>query len=469
MTVASIVSCHRLTHANKFCLSANQSILCSALLLFFVAVAARIWIHWRFGFWAIQPVFHVYDLPYYFASPRIILDMGAEGIRRGKYTDVARVSCVELSAVSSGTGAATGYIYQQFMHLIREHYLQRGENVFAPGWKHVMPYFEGHDAPCFLSVYNKPECLAYHGIGGAESTQVCLRSAVIGAITSRPLTVWFSDVGVIPAYYVDYLCVNRRHRKSGIAQTLIQTHEYYQRRGSRGAIQVSLFKREDELTGIVPLCVYSTYGVMLSSLSLGLAGSSGAALAGCSLLKITPSAHLSLYVDAIAAAKTEGRHDVVITPALTNVMGLLTSGNIFMYALVNGGRTIGVYLFRDSAVSVARDTPVLSSFCSLWCDPGVDLPTGKAHLRESKEDVETFIAGWHHVCRTIAAAEFAKARDVCVAIESIGDNTRIVSDIISGGSGSGVRSGEIIVSPTAYFLYNYIHPTIAASRCLIIN
>ena len=430
------------------------------------------WIHWRFGFWAIQPVFHVYDLPYYFASPRIILDMGAEGIRRGKYTDVARVSYVEMSAVSVSSGAAstraaTGYMYQQFMHLIREHYLQRGENVFAPGWKHVMPYFEGHDAPCFLSVYNKPECLAYHGIGGAESTQVCLRSAVIGAITSRPLTVWFSDVGVIPAYYVDYLCVNRRHRKSGIAQTLIQTHEYYQRRGSRGAIQVSLFKREDELTGIVPLCVYSTYGVMLSSLSLGLAGSSGAALAGCSLLKITPSAHLSLYVDAIAAAKTEGRHDVVITPALTNVMGLLTSGNIFMYALVNGGRTIGVYLFRDSAVSVARDTPVLSSFCSLWCEPGGDLPTGKAHLRESKEDVEMFVAGWHHVCRAIAVAEFTGVRDVCVAVESIGDNTRIVLDIISGGGGG--RSGEIIVSPTAYFLYNYIHPTVSASRCLIIN
>ena len=84
---------------------------------------------------------------------------------------------------------------------------------------------------------------------------------LVGLITSRPLHVQInlgSTFKKIDVYYVDYLCVNKIWRKKNIAPQLIQTHEYNQSHSNR-KICVSLFKREEELTGIIPLTVYKTY------------------------------------------------------------------------------------------------------------------------------------------------------------------------------------------------------------------
>ena len=60
------------------------------------------------------------------------------------------------------------------------------------------------------------------------------------------------------AFYVDNLCVHKDMRNKGIAPKIIQTHEYIQRHKNKN-ICVSLFKREGNLTGIVPLTIYTTY------------------------------------------------------------------------------------------------------------------------------------------------------------------------------------------------------------------
>jgi hypothetical protein len=88
---------------------------------------------------------------------------------------------------------------------------------------------------------------------------------LIAVITGRPLHITFFNTnksnkikGELDVYYIDYLCVDKLHRKKNIAPQLIQTHEYNQSHLNRN-ICVSLFKREEELTGIIPLTVYKTY------------------------------------------------------------------------------------------------------------------------------------------------------------------------------------------------------------------
>ena len=89
-------------------------------------------------------------------------------------------------------------------------------------------------------------------------------------MTTRPVQIQIKKTASsslkMYSYYVDYLCVHKHHRNSGIAPQQIQTHYYHQRRMNPD-IHVNLFKREGKLTGIVPLCVYSTY--LFDTTSLG--------------------------------------------------------------------------------------------------------------------------------------------------------------------------------------------------------
>ena len=60
------------------------------------------------------------------------------------------------------------------------------------------------------------------------------------------------------AYYVDHLCVHPDFRKTGVAPRLIQTHEYAQRHRNK-KIAISIFKRDTDLTGIIPIMLYMNY------------------------------------------------------------------------------------------------------------------------------------------------------------------------------------------------------------------
>ena len=61
-------------------------------------------------------------------------------------------------------------------------------------------------------------------------------------MTSRMLNVSI-DNNEFTTYYVDYLCVHKDNRKQGIAQQIIQTHDYYQRKNT--VIPTSFLKEKD--------------------------------------------------------------------------------------------------------------------------------------------------------------------------------------------------------------------------------
>jgi hypothetical protein len=135
--------------------------------------------------------------------------------------------------------------------LISQHYLQTKTIHYNPTVNNIEPYFVGHNTSTFVSRYYIDK---YNN--NLEKTR-----RLIGVITGRPLNVSFSQKNISPimTQYVDYLCINKAYRKMNIAPQLIQTHVYNQRHNNMD-IPTSLFKREGELTNIVPLCVFNTYG-----------------------------------------------------------------------------------------------------------------------------------------------------------------------------------------------------------------
>ena len=78
-------------------------------------------------------------------------------------------------------------------------------------------------------------------------------------MTNRPLYISFNNKNInLTVGYVDNLCVHSSNRKQGIAPNLIQT-QYYQIQHMNDKLKVYLFKREGDMTAIVPLTTYKTF------------------------------------------------------------------------------------------------------------------------------------------------------------------------------------------------------------------
>ena len=174
---------------------------------------------------------------------------------KNKYTNFKNIETIIFSELSS-------IQIQRFVNLIKINYLQNKDNIFSPQSENIIPYFNGHNDKSFVSFYNEDNYM----IDLKKGTTITDKK-IVGLMTSRVVYVVINNghkEAKFSAYYVDYLCVDINNRKKGIAPQLIQTQHYNQRHINKNIV-VSLFKREEELTGIVPLCVYSTYGFQVTT------------------------------------------------------------------------------------------------------------------------------------------------------------------------------------------------------------
>jgi len=386
----------------------------------FTIIIIFIYIRLKFGFWAIQPVFHIYDVKYMVNPPGIIDDYLPE---KNKYTNFKNIDTnlyAELTQIQK----------QRLTKLIQHNYLQRGDNTFIPRLENIEPYFTGHNDKSFVSFYNEPDFM----IDLKKGTTIN-DVKIIGLMTSRPLYVSINNGdkdAKFRAYYVDYLCVDKMHRKKGIAPQLIQTHHYNQRHINK-SIVVSIFKREDELTGIVPMCVYTTYGFSVTTWTKPPDLS-----AEYKLVEVNPQNFHILYNFIL---RTCGKFDIVINTEVTNIVELIKTKNIFLTMIVVDDEIVAVYMFRKSCVQIEKGMEVLSCFASI-CNV----------------DENIFCQGFKISFWKIAADNYF---GFC-AIEDISDNHIFINNIK-------LKTKPLVISPTAYFFYNFAYPTFKSNKVLIIN
>jgi hypothetical protein len=394
-------------------------------ILFFgilIILIIYIYIRLKYGFWVIQPVFHIYDLSYYFKAPGIIDESLPQ---KNKYTNFKSIDTMLFSDMTS-------IQKNRFLNLIRKNYLQNKDNIFSPKSENIIPYFTGHNDKSFVTFYYEDN----HMVDLKKGTMVT-DEEIIATITARPLNVIINNDknnsdSKFRVYYVDYLCVDKKYRKKGIAPQIIQTHHYNQRHINKN-IFVSLFKREDELTGIIPLCVYSTYGFPVDKWLKPPDLSSE-----YKLLEINAQNYRFLY-DFIQI--NSNKFDIIIIAEATNLLELIKTKNIFIYAILCDEEIKCCYFYRKSCVQIEKDLEVLSCFSSI-CDCDNDI----------------FIQGFKISFWKIAAENFFGFS----AIESISHNNIIIDNIM-------LKTKPLIKSPTAYFFYNFAYPTFKPEKTLIIN
>ena len=390
----------------------------TTLIIFIIYIYIRL----KYGFWAVQPVFHIYNLLYMFNPPGVISNLLPE---KNKYINFKNIETYIFSELSQ-------LKQTRLVNFIRSNYLQNKDNVFSPQSENILPYFTGHNTKSFISFYNEENLMM-----DLKKGTMIEDTKIVGLMTTRPVHIAIHNDSnnkdsKFDAYYVDYLCVDKMYRKKGIAPQIIQTHEYNQRHLNKNIV-VSLFKREDELTGIVPLCVYSTYGFTVDKWT-----KPSELHPSYKLLEVNAQNFHFLF-DFI---KNNGnKFDIVINTEVTNIIELIKTKNIFIYTIILDDKIICAYFFRKTCTSVEKNMEVLSCFASIKdCDDTV------------------FIQGFKISFWKIASENYFGF----AAIEEISHNSVIIENLK-------IKTHPLIVSPTAYFFYNFAYPTFRADKVLILN
>ena len=139
--------------------------------------------------------------------------------------------------------------------------------------------------------------------------------------------------------------------------------------------------------------------------------------------------------------KQNNNFDIIINTCVSNIIELIKTKNIFINVIIVDDEIICAYFFRKSCVQIEKNIEVLSCFASICnCDDNI------------------FIQGFKISFWKIAADNFFGF----AAIENISNNNIIINNLI-------LKTKPLIISPTAYFFYNFAYPTFKSEKVLIIN
>ena len=132
---------------------------------------------------------------------------------------------------------------------------------------------------------------------------------------------------------------------------------------------------------------------------------------------------------------------ILLNQNVINFIELIKTKNIFVNMIIADDAIVAVYFFRKSCVYIEKNMEVLSCFASI-----------------STTEDNIFIQGFKISFWKIAAENYF---GFC-AIEDISDNNILINNIQ-------LKTKPLVISPTAYFFYNFAYPTFKSNKVLIIN
>lgn len=381
-------------------------ILISLFFIIFSYLITYAYIKITYKFWAYQPVFHVYNLYYWLFPPGIIEHQLPE---KNKFVNLTNINTIENIEHEHYTNA---------LSLLQNHFLRNKKSVFSPNIDNFKPYYIGNFDKVFLSFYEKIEYVN-------DKDTIVEDKKNIGFISSRPLHV-FIDGNLMNINYVDWLCVNKEHRKEGIAPQLIQTHVYNTRHSNKN-IDVFLFKREADLTGIVPITIYYNYLFDILKWKKPRFVSTG-----FNVFEIN-STNLSLLYDLIKQYLKD-IFNIYIIPDHSNIIELLKTKNIFIYCCTLDNTVVGFYCFRNTTTKY-KNFNIIECFSSACINP--------------KKYTTSFVDGFHSAVFKLFKTQNFKY----LSIENISHNYLIIKKIIQ-------TKKPVNVCPSAFYFYNFAYTPI---------
>lgn len=335
------------------------------------------------------------------------------------------INCKDIDTLSFSQ--LTSYQISKWIHLLTKYYNHHPNNTFIPKPCNLTSYFIGHNSHTYISFYYQDTYLLE-----IKTNNLITERTIVGSLTSKPMTITiFKDKNPTPfrAYYMDYMCVKD---KLDIDTQLFHTH-YYNQRHLNPSVNVSIFKREKAMNGIVPLCVYSTYQFPVNTWT-----KPNELSAEYKILDINGTNYRVLY-----EFISEQKHlfDITIESDMTNILELIKSNNIFITVIMCDEHILACYCFRKSCIFIDKDLEMLTCFASICnCEESI------------------FIQGFKISFWKIAAEYFFGH----AAIEDTSHNHLCIQNIIQ-------KTQPSFIQQTNYYFYNFAYPTFKPNRILLFH
>lgn len=389
-------------------------------ILIVLYLSLTLYIKLTYKFWAYQPVFHFYNIFYWFKSPDVI-DKNYPLVN--KYCNFKNIKTFNFNDL-------TALDLQYIVNFLRLNFLRSKQANYLPTLESFSTNFLNNN-PSYISIYSDNKIL----FDSSNNYNFDFRE-ILGVMTGKPLNVKLNTnkniKKVFPVYYIDYLCVHKNYRKEGLAPEIIQTHEWYQRHNSN--IKVSLFKREGKLTGIVPLTSYNTYAYKKIKISRLIDPDLNVVL-------ITPqTAHILLDFIKIM----NNKFYCIITPNISNFLDMIKNKILYIYVLRNNNDIIATYFFKNTHTVYKMNNKEINA---IECIGSI------SNCPYDNIFYNGFTICYYYLCKNL--------KSKLLLIENISDNKLLINSLNN-------TNEYFAESPTAYFFYNYVHPSIISDKILVI-
>jgi hypothetical protein len=367
-------------------------------------------------FWHTQPVFHIYNLKYWLKPPGFItLDPPPSN----KFVNLINNQLLTLEA--------NPIKIKQICNFIRDYYVMHKTATYRPTESDILAYLEGGNHPSFFNVYQEPRLLF--------DPAPILSEEIMGVASARVLTVAFQQKKIVfPAYYVDHLCVKPEYRKKGLPPQMIQTF-YYNVARTNPKVQAYMFKREGQLTAIVPLVYFSTYGFDLTHFRPDTLLTA--------VFQVIPigGAQMNLFIQFLSDQKPQ--FDCVVLPDVASVLHLLKLEKLLIYAIIFNGQLHAAYVFRPLALAYG---PKKTVECI-------------AIIKTADCTADFLSAGFNVALQIIRAKTAAEI----LLIEETAHSPPVIAALLKNPTAK-----SLFKNPTAFFLYNYACYSVKHSQTLLI-
>jgi hypothetical protein len=367
-------------------------------------------------FWYTQPVFHIYNL-WYWLNPPGIIQHTLPNIN--KFTNLINIKTEGLFSLNK-------VLLERICNFIKMYYIQSEKVMYNPSKNNIIEYLSSCNNESYLTFYQKPKILF------EKSEPMGISDDIIAVTSARPLNITFTLKGLkrktFQTYYVDNLCVHPDYRKGGIAPQMIQTH-YYNLRQKNKKIQTCLFKREGNLTAIVPLTTFDIFGYLLPTMHI----------MTTTMIKIIEIGipQLPLFMDFIKLQVNKFK--CIILPDISNIINLIKTDNIYIYGMIESGQLKSVYIFRNLNLFYDQKQAIE---CFLT-------------INDNNYTID-FITGFNISLQKIQKEKKSKAE--ILLLEDTGHAHLLRSQL---------SLPILFTTPSAFFLYNYACYTIPNDKILL--
>lgn len=282
------------------------------VLLIIVLLIGYIYYKIKYQFWSRQPVFHYHNLYYWLIPPGIIQHLKPE---KNKYYNNL-IEFHEFRILKTEKKAL-------FSSFIKSHFLPDKYEKYEPKNDEIIDNFKNHIDKSYISLYLK---------------KTFNTNKLIATMTTKPLECLINN-NKINLHYVDFLCVHKNNRKQGIAQEIIYSHYYNHRQLHKNTI--FLFKREGDVTLIVPLTAYKNYGFKIEHWRKKVEFDQP----NIKVVLINGN-NINLILDLLL--KLKDKFKCIIKPNINHIKYLCNTNNLYMYCVIINNNPVALYLFKNN-------------------------------------------------------------------------------------------------------------------------